>query len=69
MVRDSVFSHKTDCVTQVQYILNPEGHQSGTIGSKVLAGLLNGLIFPVGGVALVKGPHAACVAGFFTFLI
>ena len=39
-------------------ILNPEGHQSCCIGSKVTAILLNEWILPTGGVAL--GRVCAC---------
>ena len=35
-------------------IINVEGHQNSTIGLKVTAVLLNGWIFPIGGVASEK---------------
>ena len=54
MVEDVAFSHKIDYVTNLQEILNPEGQQNRTTGSKVTAILLNGWILPVGGVASGK---------------
>ena len=35
-------------------ILNLEGHQNHSIGLKITAILLNGLILPIGGIALAR---------------
>ena len=45
---------QTDYVAQVKDILNPKGHQTCIIGSTVTVIWLNGLIFPIGGVASVR---------------
>ena len=46
MVEDGAFSHKIDYFTIV-FIPNLEGHLNCTIGSKVMAILLNGWILPI----------------------
>ena len=46
-------------------ILNLEGHLNRCIGLKVMAILLNGWIFPTGGVASGRICPAACAAGLF----
>ena len=48
MVRNGAFSHKIDYITIFEEILNLEGHQNRTTGSRVTAILLNGWIFPIG---------------------
>ena len=55
MVEDGAFSHKIDCFTKKNQILNPEGHSNCITGSKVTAYLLNGWILPVGGASAGKG--------------
>ena len=54
-VRDSTSSYKIDCIIVIKNILNPEGHQNPTSGSKVTPILLKGWIWPVGGVASGEG--------------
>ena len=51
MVEDSYSSYKIDYDTQVKDIINLEGRQNCITISKVMAILLKGWIFPVGGVA------------------
>ena len=51
-VRDSTSSYKIDYVKMINNFLNPEGHQNPFSGSKVTVTLLNGWIWPIGGVAL-----------------
>ena len=46
-------------------ILNLEGHLNSCIGLKATAILLNGWIFPTGGVASGSVCPAACAAGWF----
>ena len=55
MVVNGAFSHKIDYVTVFRENLNPEGHQNCITGSKVTAIFLNGWIWPIGGVLVVKG--------------
>ena len=55
MVEDGAFSHKIDCITIILEILNLEGHQNNTTGSRVAAILLNGWILPIGGASAVEG--------------
>ena len=45
-------SRKLAYITLVLGILNPKGYQNCTIGSKVTAILLNGGVWPIGGVTL-----------------
>ena len=51
MVGDGAFSHRIEWLQNVLNILNLKGHQNCTIGSKVMALLLNGWSLPIGGVA------------------
>ena len=51
-VIDSSLSYKIDYVIVIKSFLNSEGHQNCIVGSKVTVILLNGLILPIGGVAL-----------------
>ena len=53
MVEDGAVSHKIDYVAIFWDILNLEGHQNCTSGSKVMAILLNGLMLPIGGASAV----------------
>ena len=46
-------------------MLNLEGHKNCSIGSKVAAILLNGLILPTGGASPGRVWPAACTAGLF----
>ena len=55
---NSVFSHEIDYVTLLKGILNLKGYQNFIIDSKVTAILLNGWIWPIGGVA--SGRVCAC---------
>ena len=48
MVGNGALSHKIDYITIFEEILNLEGHQNRTTGSKVTAILLNAWIFPIG---------------------
>ena len=57
-VGDGASTHKIDYVGKFQEILNLEGHQNFTTGSRVTAILLKGRILPIGGVA-----SPACAAG------
>ena len=54
-VKNGASSHKTNYIDIFSEILNPEGHQNRSIGSKVTAILLNGLILPIGGASAVEG--------------
>ena len=47
MVRDSTFSYKKDYVIVIKNFLNPKEHHNPIIGSKVMAILLKGWIFPI----------------------
>ena len=55
MVEDGAFSHLINYVAILREILNLEGHQNRTTGSRVTAILLNGLILPIGGALAVDG--------------
>ena len=55
MVEDGDFSHKTDYVTILKMVLNPEGNLNPITGSKVTAIFQNGLILPIGGASAMKG--------------
>ena len=74
MVEDMAFSHKIDYVTIVLEILNPEGHLNPSTGSKCMAYLLNGWIFPIGGASAGKGLRLLvlnvlrCLFYFFLYL-
>ena len=48
MVGNGALSHKIDYITIYEEILNLEGHQNCTTGSRVTAILLNAWIFPIG---------------------
>ena len=48
MVENGALSHKIDYFTIFEEILNLEGHQNRTTGSRVTAILLNALIFSMG---------------------
>ena len=49
----------------IKNFLNPKGHQNIISGSKVTAILLNGWIWPIGGVAAGRVAPEACAAGLF----
>ena len=51
-------SYKIDYVIVIKNFLNPEGHQNPISGSKVMAILLKGWIWPICGVA--SGRVCAC---------
>ena len=51
MVGDGAFSKKIDYDTIFKEILNLKGHPISIAGSKVTAILLNGWIWPIGGVS------------------
>ena len=51
MVGDGAFTHKLDYVAKLWEILNLEGHQNCTTGSRVTTIFLKGGILPIGGVA------------------
>ena len=57
-VADGAFSHKTDYVTILKEILNPEGHLNRITVSKVMSIFLNGWILPIGGAS--SGRVCAC---------
>ena len=57
-IGDSSFSYKIDYLIVIRTFLNPERHQNSISGSKVMAILLKGLIFPNRGVA--SGRVCAC---------
>ena len=57
-VKHGASSHKTNYIGIFSEILNLEGYQNRSIGSKVTAILLNGWNLPTGGVAL--GRVCAC---------
>ena len=65
MGKNGAFTHKTTYIDIFSEILNLEGHLNCCIGSKVKALLLNGLIFPTGGVASGMVCPAAGAAGLF----
>ena len=65
MVKDSSSSYKIVYVIMIKNFLNPEGHQSCIIDSKVMAILVKGYILPIGGVASGGSAPAACPAGLF----
>ena len=48
MARNGALSHKIDYITIFEEILNLEGHQNRTTGSRVTAILLNAWICPIG---------------------
>ena len=54
-VRVSTSRFKIDYVIMIKNFLNPEGHQNPFCGSKVMAILLKGWIWPIGGVSAGKG--------------
>ena len=58
MVGDGAFSHKIDWGRIFLEILNLKRHQNRIVGSKVTAILLNGWVFPIGGVT--SGRVCAC---------
>ena len=64
-VKDSSLSYKIDYVKVMKSFLNPKGHQNGISGSKITVILPEGLILPIGGVALKGFAPAACAAGLF----
>ena len=51
MVGDGASTHKIEYVWKFNEILNLEGHQNCTIGSRVMGILLKGDILPIGVVA------------------
>ena len=57
-VADGTFSQKIEYVTIIKGILNPKEHPNRITGSKVMAILLNGWIFPIGGGS--SGRVCAC---------
>ena len=64
-IKNGASSHKTNCFDIFSEIL--EGHLNRCIGSKGTAILLNGWIWPTGGVALGRVCRAACAAGLFLY--
>ena len=63
MIIEGGFSHKIEKFYKFWGILNPKGQQNKIIGSKVSAILLNGLMWPIGGVHREGSASAACAAG------
>ena len=57
-VRDSTSSYKIEYVIMIEDFPNPEGHKNPFSGSKFMAILLKGWIWPIIGVAL--GRVCAC---------
>ena len=57
-VRDRVSSYKIDNVIVIKSFLNPNGHQNPINGSKVMAILLKGQIWPVGEASAGEGLRA-----------
>ena len=55
MVEDGAFSRKIDYVAIFWEILNLEGHQNRTNGSRVTSIFLNGLMLPIGGASAKEG--------------
>ena len=55
--------YKIEYVILIKSFQNSEGYQNRISGLKVTVILLKGLILPIGGVSLGKGPHLqqACV--------
>ena len=51
MVGDGASTHRIDYVGNLSEILNLEGHQNGTTGSRVTAILLKWDILPIGCIA------------------
>ena len=54
MVKDGTLSHKIDYNKNWLKILNLKVHENRNTGSRVTGILLNGWIFPIGGVALER---------------
>ena len=54
MVGDGASTHKIDYVGKFKEILNFEGHQNRTTGSRVMAILQKGKLLPIGGVAFER---------------
>ena len=55
MVGNGALSHKINHITIYEEMLNLEGHQNCTTGSRITAILLNGWILPIGGASAVEG--------------
>ena len=55
MIEDGDFSHKIDCATIFEEILNLNGHPHIITGLRVRAILLNGCISPIGGASVMEG--------------
>ena len=55
MIENGALSHKIDYITIFKEILNLEGHQNCTTGSRVTAIFLNWWILPIGGASAVQG--------------
>ena len=54
-VRVSTSSYKIDYVIIIKNFLNPKGHQNPFSGSKVMAILVKGWIWPIGGASAGQG--------------